>query len=97
MTEPTPADPLTLWRFIKDHRDAHCQLLSHPEGFELRYFFNGVMLIGTVAADQESLLERARQWRLRLVADGWKETQQEGAGDQPVKGRFRAAAEGAVD
>lgn len=73
MTAPTHQEFHTLWRFIKDRRDAHCILLPHPDGFELRYIFNGEVLIGAVTDDRASLLERARQWRLRLVADGWME------------------------
>jgi len=69
----------TLWRFTKDRRDAHCILLPHPDGYELRYIFNGDVLIGAVTDDRSALLERARQWRLRLVADGWIEVEQRAA------------------
>jgi hypothetical protein len=79
MTAPTLNDRYTLWRFTKDRRDAHCVFMPHPEGYELRYMFNGVVLIGMVARDTEQMLERARQWRLRLVADGWDEIEQDKA------------------
>jgi hypothetical protein len=66
----------TYWRFIKDGREARCVLLPHPSGLELRYLFNGMVLMGVVAESEDGLRERARQWRLRLVAEGWEETDQ---------------------
>ena len=71
--EPTAT---TLWRFAKSQRQAYCTLAPHPEGFQLRYIFNGTVLIGMVSPDHAQLLERAHQWRLRLVGDGWVETEQ---------------------
>jgi hypothetical protein len=72
----TPSVPdTTLWRFAKSQRHAFCTLSPHPDGFQLRYVFNGAVLIGMVSPDHGQLLERARQWRLRLVADGWMETE----------------------
>jgi hypothetical protein len=73
----TPSVPefTTLWRFAKSQRHAYCTLAPHPEGFQLRYIFNGAVLIGMVSHDHGQLLERARQWRLRLVGDGWLETE----------------------
>jgi hypothetical protein len=64
-----------LWRFAKSQRHAYCTLAPHPDGFQLRYVFNGAILIGMVSPDHAQLLERARQWRLRLVGDGWMETE----------------------
>jgi hypothetical protein len=64
----------TFWRFVKDGREARCVLLPHPSGLELRYLFNGGVLMGVVSTDELDLRERARQWRLRLVAEGWEET-----------------------
>jgi hypothetical protein len=75
MIGTTHSELSTLWRFSKDRRQAHCVLLPHPNGFELRYFFNDVILIGMVSREYDQLIERARQWRLRLVADGWLETE----------------------
>ena len=72
---PSAPEVTTLWRFAKNQRHAHCSLAPHPEGFQLRYIFNGAVLIGMVSPDHGQLLERARQWRLRLVADGWVETE----------------------
>ena len=66
----------TYWRFIKDGREARCVLLPHPSGLELRYLFNGMVLMGVVAETEDGLRERARQWRLRLVAEGWEEVAQ---------------------
>jgi hypothetical protein len=68
----------TYWRFIKDGREARCVLLPHPSGLELRYLFNGMVLMGVVADSEDGLRERARQWRLRLVAEGWEEIAQLG-------------------
>jgi hypothetical protein len=80
MNVVTPSIPeasaTTLWRFAKNQRHAYCSLAAHPEGFQLRYVFNGTVLIGMVSPDHAQLLERAHQWRLRLVADGWIETEQ---------------------
>jgi hypothetical protein len=91
----TDRSSLTLWRFIKDRRDAHCILMVHPEGYEMRYVFNGVVLIGMVTRDQEPLLERAHQWRLRLVAEGWDEIEQNTTAMHSfVRGAARAAASG---
>jgi hypothetical protein len=75
---PSVPEPVstTLWRFAKNQRHAYCTLAPHPEGFQLRYVFNGAVLIGMVSPDHAQLLERARQWRLRLVGDGWEETEQ---------------------
>jgi hypothetical protein len=80
MNVVTPSVPdtdaaTTLWRFAKNQRHAFCTLAPHPEGFQLRYVFNGAVLIGMVSPDHSQLLERARQWRLRLVGDGWLETE----------------------
>jgi hypothetical protein len=75
VTPSIPEAATTLWRFAKNQRDAYCTLAPHPEGFQLRYVFNGAILIGMVSPDHAQLLERARQWRLRLVADGWLETE----------------------
>ncbi len=86
MTVPTPIELYTLWRFVKDAREARCVLFQHPSGLEVRYFFNGVVLIGMVSGDEQILLERARQWRLRLVAEGWQETDQQ-AGRNPLRTR----------
>jgi hypothetical protein len=72
---PSVPEATTLWRFAKSQRHAHCTLSPHPEGFQLRYVFNGAILIGMVSHDHSQLLERARQWRLRLVGDGWVETE----------------------
>jgi hypothetical protein len=74
---PSTSSPesTTLWRFAKNQRHAYCTLAPHPEGFQLRYVFNGAVLIGMVSPDHSQLLERARQWRLRLVGDGWVETE----------------------
>lgn len=72
-----PYELSTYWRFIKDGREARCVLLPHPSGgLELRYLFNGSVLMGVVAPVEQDLRERARQWRLRLVAEGWMETDQ---------------------
>jgi len=78
MNAVTPSAPeaTTLWRFAKSQRHAYCTLAPHPDGFQLRYVFNGAVLIGMVSPDYGQLLERAHQWRLRLVADGWVETEQ---------------------
>ncbi len=72
---PSAPEATTLWRFTKIQRHAFCTLAPHPDGFQLRYVFNGAILIGMVSPDHGHLLERARQWRLRLVADGWMETE----------------------
>jgi hypothetical protein len=74
---PSIPEATTLWRFAKSQRHAYCTLAPHPDGFQLRYVFNGAVLIGMVSTDHSQLLERARQWRLRLVADGWMETEQD--------------------
>lgn len=77
MNVGTPLIPeaTTLWRFVKNTRQAFCTLAPHPDGFQLRYVFNGAVLIGMVSPDHGQLIERARQWRLRLVGDGWSEEQ----------------------
>lgn len=76
VTPSVPEAPATtLWRFAKLQRQAYCTLAPHPEGFQLRYIFNGTVLIGMVSPDHAQLLERAHQWRLRLVGDGWMEEQ----------------------
>ena len=76
MNVPAHSELSTLWRFIKQDREARCVLLRHPAGLEMRYVFNGVVLMGMVSGDEGLLLERAHQWRLRLVADGWDELEQ---------------------
>jgi hypothetical protein len=76
MNVPVHAELSTLWRFSKQDREARCVLLRHPAGLEMRYVFNGVVLIGMVSGDEGLLMERAHQWRLRLVADGWDEVEQ---------------------
>jgi hypothetical protein len=96
MTAHAPNELSMLWRFTKESRDAHCLMLSHPDGFEVKYFFNGAVLIGMVSADRAHLLERARQWRLRLVADGWVETATDASAVHvDVKTRARVMAGGA--
>jgi hypothetical protein len=75
ITPSIPDAATILWRFAKNQRHAYCTLAPHPEGFQLRYVFNGAVLIGMVSPDHSQLLERARQWRLRLVGDGWVETE----------------------
>ncbi len=76
MNVPAHSELSTLWRFMKQDREARCVLLRHPAGLEMRYVFNGVVLMGMVSGDEGLLLERAHQWRLRLVADGWIEIEQ---------------------
>ena len=83
----------TLWRFMKQDREARCVLLHHPAGLEMRYVFNGVVLIGMVSGDEGLLMERAHQWRLRLVADGWEEVEQNPAA---VETAVQAARSGLV-
>jgi hypothetical protein len=92
MSVVTPSVPeaTTLWRFAKSQRHAYCTLAPHPDGFQLRYIFNGAVLIGMVSHEHAQLLERAHQWRLRLVADGWVETEQ--ATQQAVSARRSASA-----
>jgi hypothetical protein len=87
---PSVPEATTLWRFAKSQRHAYCTLAPHPDGFQLRYIFNGAVLIGMVSPDHAQLLERAHQWRLRLVADGWVETEQ--ATPQAVSARRSASA-----
>lgn len=73
MNVPVHSELSTLWRFTKQEREARCVLLKHPAGMEMRYVFNGVVLMGMVSGEERLLLERAHQWRLRLVAEGWEE------------------------
>jgi hypothetical protein len=69
-----PSEPQILWRFVNGRQDAYCVLQTHPTaGLELRYIYNGVQLIGVVSPDADELQQRAQQWRLRLVAEGWTE------------------------
>ncbi len=69
----------------------------HPTaGMEMLYFYNGVRLIGVVSTDLEELRQRAQQWRMRLVAEGWSEAERRvrpGPIAAPVKVR-RAGAKG---
>jgi hypothetical protein len=61
-----------LWRFVNGRQDAYCLLQPHPtQGLELRYFFNGVQLIGIVSPDVDELQERSQEWRNRLLSEGW--------------------------
>jgi hypothetical protein len=92
VTTPSIPDATTLWRFAKNQRHAYCTLAPHPEGFQIRYVFNGAVLIGMVSPDHAQLLERARQWRLRLVGDGWMETE----GATPREASVRRAASAAA-
>lgn len=69
------SDATVLWRFISGRHEAYCLLQPHPIGQELRYIFDGVQLIGVVSADREELNQRALQWRLRLMTDGWAEVE----------------------
>jgi hypothetical protein len=71
MSSTLTSDSPVLWRFLSGTQEAFCLLQPHPIGMELRYIFNGVQLIGVVSPNVEELLERAEQWRLRLVAEGW--------------------------
>jgi 6-phosphogluconate dehydrogenase (decarboxylating) len=66
-------DPNTLWRFVHGRDDAWCVLAPHPSGHELRYVFNGVELMGVVSENLDDLKQRALEWRVRLVAEGWTE------------------------
>jgi hypothetical protein len=73
MTFPPP-EPLVLWRFVNGRQEAYCVLQQHPsDGLEVRYIFNGAELIGVVSQDIEEIQQRAQQWRMRLVAQGWSE------------------------
>lgn len=83
----------TYWRFIKGGREARCVLLPHPSGLELRYLFNGMVLMGVVAESEDGLRERARQWRLRLVAEGWEELGQPHFAGAGERGQLRSASE----
>jgi hypothetical protein len=48
----------------------------HPTaGMEVLYFYNGVRLIGVVSSDVDELRQRALQWRMRLVTEGWSEAE----------------------
>jgi hypothetical protein len=93
MNVPAHSELSTLWRFMKQDREARCVLMRHPAGLEMRYVFNGVVLIGMVSGDEGLLLERAHQWRLRLVADGWVEIEQNPAA---VENAVQAARSGLV-
>ncbi len=93
MNVPPHSELSTLWRFTKQDREARCVLLRHPAGLEMRYVFNSVVLIGMVSGDEGLLLERAYQWRLRLVADGWEEVEQNPAA---VEAAVQAARSGLV-
>ena len=103
MNVPAHSELSTLWRFSKQDREARCVLLRHPAGLEMRYVFNGVVLIGMVSGDEGLLMERAHQWRLRLVADGcavgrnewWPTTSASGSSVSTVT-RLRACARGAA-
>jgi hypothetical protein len=93
MNVPAHSELSTLWRFIKQDKEARCVLLRHPAGLEMRYVFNGVVLMGMVSGDEGLLMERAHQWRLRLVADGWDELEQNQAA---VEAAVQAARSGLV-
>lgn len=68
-----PFEPHILWRFLNGSQEAYCVLQPHPtQGLEVQYVFNGVQLIGVVSSDVDELQERAEQWRIRLLADGWR-------------------------
>jgi hypothetical protein len=69
-----PESPV-LWHYRNGSQEAYCLLQPHPIGQELRYIFNDVQLIGVVSPDADELRQRAEQWRVRLVAEGWDEVQ----------------------
>ena len=63
-----------LWRFLNGRHEAYCALQPHPTaGMEVLYIYNGVRLIGVVSSDVDELHQRALQWRMRLVTEGWSE------------------------
>lgn len=63
-----------LWRCSHGRDEAYCVLQPHPTaGMEVLYIYNRVHLIGVVSTDVEELRQRAQQWRLRLVTEGWSE------------------------
>lgn len=68
------AESEILWRFLNGRQEAYCVLRPHPTaGMEVLYVYNGVHLIGVVSSDIDELRQRALQWRMRLVAEGWLE------------------------
>lgn len=70
------AEAEILWRFLKGSHEAYCAIQPHPTaGTEVLYVYNGVRLIGVVSSDDDELRQRAQQWRLRLVAEGWREAE----------------------
>jgi hypothetical protein len=73
MTLTPVSESTVLWRFLSGQQEAYCLLLPSPVGHEIRYFFNGVQLIGIAADDLSELEQRAGLWKLRLVAEGWAE------------------------
>jgi hypothetical protein len=70
------AEAEVLWRFLNGRQEASCVMQPHPTaGMEVLYFYNGVKLIGVVSPDLDELHQRALQWRMRLVAEGWSEAE----------------------
>jgi hypothetical protein len=70
------AEAEVLWRFLNGRQEASCVMQPHPTaGMEMFYFYNGVKLIGVVSNDLDELRQRALQWRMRLVAEGWSEAE----------------------
>jgi hypothetical protein len=88
MTSTSISDTTVLWRFLNGRQEAYCLLLPHPIGREIRYFFNGLQLIGVVSGDADELEQRAEHWKLRLLTEGWSEAEPRLSA---IAGRMRSA------
>jgi hypothetical protein len=92
MTVPI-AESDILWRFLNGRQEAYCVMRPHPTaGMEVLYVYNGVHLIGVVSTDLDELHQRARQWRMRLVAEGWVEGERRLRPETPTLKSRRAGA-----
>ena len=60
-----------LWTMYRSKRKAHCEVYSHPAGWELRLTGNHTYPSTRACEIPEDVLSTQEKWKATLERDGW--------------------------